>query len=130
MVEMSDVIVGLNLDELPQRRGIRAVWKELKEYMAVSDEQGELVTVSMAARLLGVTETRIGQLILDGTLRTWRFNGRRWLSGAELAAFVKMQRPSGIPTRKPSGFELWKMSQWEAKKMLREREKKKRDGGK
>lgn len=121
MAEGSEIITGLVLDALPRRKGVRAAWKEFQEFVAVSREQGELLPVGMAAKLIGVTQTRIGQLVSDGALRTWDFFGRRWLSGIELAAFVKLERPSGIPTPKPSAAELLRMSLEEGYREVRER---------
>ena len=110
MMEASEIVSGLSVEALPRKKGMRAAWKEFKEFVRVSKEQGDLVPVSLAAKLLGVTETRIGQLVEDGALGTWSYFGRRWLSATQLTTFVKLERPSGIPTKKPTAAELVKMS--------------------
>lgn len=62
-----------------------------------------LLTAKEAARRLGVTDARVRQLLLDGTIRGHKISKLLWLiPESEITRYQNTRRPAGRPARTPS----------------------------
>jgi hypothetical protein len=76
----------------------------------ITNEEGGLVPLTMAATVLGMSKQRVHDLVKEGTLRAIEFGGKKWLSGKELESFVQLERKAGRPWKEPSKKEMWRAS--------------------
>jgi len=68
---------------------------QIKKYQADSEQEGGLVTQSIAAMVLCVSTPRISQLINAGTLQTYDHFGKRLISANQLIEYARLQKHSG-----------------------------------
>ena len=88
----------------------RSKWEELAEMAKTQEEVGGFIPPITASVLLDVSRSRIGQLVQEGTFRSWVFFGQRYLSAEDVRAFVAVERKAGRPWKEPSAKEIWKRS--------------------
>lgn len=88
----------------------RSDWKQLREFMSIALAEGNLINVSTAARLLGLSNQRVYVFLQEGTLKSWEFFGKTWVSAQEVLSFSKLQRDPGAPAGKMSIKEFWRAS--------------------
>jgi hypothetical protein len=101
------------LFEVPEMRlpkAVRTVWDEVRDMAKIQQDHGQLVPIGLAAKLLGLSSARVGQLADEGTFRTWDFFGKRYVAVIDLESFIKLERKTGRPWNEPSVKELWKLS--------------------
>jgi predicted transcriptional regulator len=64
------------------------------EYLRVNEEQGGLISQALAAKLLGISRARVGQLVDRKKLAAWYLLDHSWVSATEI-----MQRCTATPDR-------------------------------
>ena len=62
--------------------------------------QLDLLSVSQAAAVIGVTPARVGRFIKSGRLKTEVVDGRHILLKEEVERFASIPRPPGKPPKK------------------------------
>ena len=87
-------------------RSERSKWKQLKEMMDISQENGQLIPQNLAAVVLDVSNQRISDLINNQTLRCWEFLGKKFVCEKDLLAYATSERKAGRPIRERSNMEL------------------------
>lgn len=106
------------LFELPEvKKAVRTKWQELKEMAECQEREGGLATPAMAAAVLDLSTSRVGQLLDEGTFVRHEFFGKPFLSVRELRDFIEVERKAGRPWKEPSSKELWKRSRGVLKEM-------------
>jgi hypothetical protein len=80
------------LIQVPADPSVRSAQAEWNEYLRVSQQQGGLISQALAAKLLGVSRTRVGQLIQLKKLANWDLLDHSWVSATEI-----MQRCTATP---------------------------------
>lgn len=99
------------VEALPKREKSKLVklWDRVFEFGRISGREGGLVTVMVAARLLGLSRTRIDQLVAAGRLRVVPFEGHVFISCFSIEEYAKQEKSKGgRPRISPS--EAWEMS--------------------
>lgn len=71
----------------------------IRKYLDASIEHGTLCTQAMTGRALGVSRSRVGQLIDAGKLASVNVGGMRFVPAASLDLFLTEERPNGRPPR-------------------------------
>lgn len=105
--------------EMPRGEKSKLVklWDRVTEFRRVSVVEGGLVTVSIAARMLDISRSRIDQLVQAGRLRAVPFEGHVFISGTSIEEFGdKEKSKGGRPRIKPA--EMWSMSLDVARKVV------------
>lgn len=89
--------------ELPKREKskLHKLWDAFFDLREIVAKTGILVPQAAAARLLGVSPQRVGQLIGVGKLDTHVWNGSPWVTENSLIAFAESERKSGRPFNTP-----------------------------
>jgi len=79
--------------EAKPRKGSRA-WKqaEWNRFLELAAEHDGLTLPVMASIALGLSRTRVMQLMDDGKLRSWEIMGKRFLSCRDVEEFSKLER--------------------------------------
>lgn len=91
---------------------------QAKEFAkAVGDD--EILFPSQAALLLGVSPTRITDLMDEGRLQTARLGSRRVILMRSFKAFYESDRKPGRPRKTPTVKEVWKASKEGAKQWVK-----------
>lgn len=87
------------VQELPKREKSKLanLWEALKEANAATREHGALVPTGFAAELLGVSRTRVDQLLEAGKLTAVVVHKTRFVSENSLVAWAKAEHITGRP---------------------------------
>jgi hypothetical protein len=73
---------------------------EFQRFQHASKYASGLMPQATAARVLGLSKQRVNELVADGRLRQHDFFRKNFVSCADIAAFKKVERPSGRPRKK------------------------------
>lgn len=73
--------------------------RESEEFRRVVAEWGPLILPSQAARLVGLSNQRVFQLIELGQIEVWMFFGHQYVSLPQLQARQRMPRKVGRPKK-------------------------------
>jgi hypothetical protein len=114
------------VETLPKRKQskLAGLWAHLSEVKRIMNEKGVVLPQHMVAGLLGLSKTRIGQLIDDGRLDSVAIHGMRYVTENSVVAFAKEERKNGRPIKAvDSKRELWKSSMSSAREMVKESSK-------
>jgi hypothetical protein len=89
--------------ELPKREKskVATLWEAFQEASRVSEERGMFVPPIVAAKLLGVSSQRVGQIMDDGRLESVDVCGHRMILEDSLVEFCKTERKNGRPVNLP-----------------------------
>lgn len=84
---------------LPKRKqsAISRLWDTLTHMQEVNKQEGGLLPVSVAARALNISRSRVDQLVNDGRLRRFEVEGHVYISGRSVAQFAWDERKNGRP---------------------------------
>ena len=74
---------------------VKNKWEELAEMADKSEEVGGLIPPALAASLLDVSRQRVHNMIERGRINSWMFFGDRYVSAAEVHAFMASERKPG-----------------------------------
>jgi len=86
-------------------------WELLQRMKAISATEGDLVPLMMGAKLLGVSRSRIDQLVTDGRLKRYNIDGHVFLTENSIVECAKAERKAGRPLKPLSSrSEMWKAS--------------------
>jgi len=88
--------------ELPKREKskLAQIWDVMKQMAAVPDEEGTLLPVSMACKALCISRTRVDQLVQDGKLKRFEFDGHVFISYKSVVAWAQAEHKNGRPFNK------------------------------
>lgn len=79
------------------RKGSKAwVKAEWARFVELAAEHGGLTQPFLAAMALGLSRTRVMQLMDDGKLRSFEVMGKRFVSCADVEEFAKLQRDTAF----------------------------------
>jgi hypothetical protein len=89
--------------ELPKREKskVATLWDAFQEASRIVEERGMCVPPIVAAKLLGVSKQRVGQIMDDGRLETVDVCGHRMILEDSLVEFCKSERKNGRPLNLP-----------------------------
>ena len=90
--------VAAGFPPAPKSRFVR-LCEDLQELAAVVADKGLFLSQSKTARLLGVSTSRVGQFVDEGRLDVVIVDGTRYVTGASLKAFAKIERKNGRPIK-------------------------------
>ena len=71
--------------------------REAVNVLEVVEKEGALVSKSIAAKILGVSNQRVGDFVREGRLRAVDFGGHEMLVLAEVKDFSRVPRKPGRP---------------------------------
>jgi hypothetical protein len=77
-------------------------------YRRLSVELGGLIPQTMLPFALGVSTTRVSQLINDGRFEVVKIGGTKYVGGESFEAFLVQERKAGRPVKQPSKMALAK----------------------
>lgn len=103
MMFEADVMEFPGFADLPKREKskVHRVWDAFRELSNVSGEKGLLVTQSVVARLLDISRQRVHDLVKEGRLETYVFEGVPLVTEKSLVAFAQVERKTGRPCKIP-----------------------------
>lgn len=113
MFEAAAAIEFPFVEKLPKREKsrIQKAWDLVSALNKAQQEKGNLIPYGLAAKVLGVSATRITELRRLGTLDSVEIDGHVFVSEHSLIAFAKSERKAGRPPKLPqSAGEMWKRS--------------------
>ena len=101
---MGDIAISSEFDfvkELPKREKSRyAKFRErYAAYKGFIDENGMVVMIPVAAKLAGVCNQRVRDLVEEGRLKTVNFEGHDYVTEDSLVEFMSSERKSGRPSK-------------------------------
>lgn len=87
--------------ELPkrERKRVMTVWERFEAIKKVTDEKGMLLPVVFAAKLLGISQQRVHNIIADGRLEAINLDGHKFIPEESFVAFCKLERKNGRPVK-------------------------------
>jgi hypothetical protein len=68
---------------------------EIEEYQRAQQQDGPLISQTVAARIVGLSRQRVSQLLEAGRLRRWDFFDQPYVSLPEIQNFKTLDRPIG-----------------------------------
>lgn len=97
--------------ELPkvERKEVKTAWDEVKEIRRLMQDPGIgiLVPQIVAAELLGLSTTRIGQLVEEGRLRKFELRkGRVLVCEVDIFALAETERKTGRPPKTTNALKV------------------------
>jgi hypothetical protein len=110
------------MQELPKRQQAirKSFWEIIGDLHKTFEEKGILVPVSLAAKCLGVSRTRIHQFISDGRLDIEVVDGHLFITENSLVKLAQTERKNGRPFQYPTGVkEVWNMAVDHAKETVK-----------
>lgn len=98
--------------DLPKREKskIARFWDDLEEFRAVVRERGTIVPVTLVAKILGVSRTRVYELIKSGRLEPVELDGHMYVGYNSLEAWAKAEHKVGRPLKATTTGEAWKVA--------------------
>jgi hypothetical protein len=90
------------LEAVPKREKSKVlkVWDTFQELRRLEQEEGMLIPVAYAAKVINVCRQRVDQLIADGRLSCHQVNGQRFVGGNSVEAYAKSERKAGRPFKR------------------------------
>jgi excisionase family DNA binding protein len=87
--------------EMPKRQQgfLRTMWEVLGELSELQKTVGGCFPISLAADALGVSRSRVHQLIQDGRLEAHRMGSQLFVTHVSLIEFAKVERLTGRPSK-------------------------------
>jgi hypothetical protein len=87
------------VESLPKKEKSKfaRIWEQFEALRIVAREKGMLVPIPLAAKIIGVSRTRVDDLIEQGRLETHDVNGHRFVSEASVIAYARSERKAGRP---------------------------------
>jgi len=107
---------------MPKREKSRLVkvWELLGRMKQISETEGDLVPLMMGAKLLGLSRSRVDDLVRDGRLKRYEIDGHVFLTENSIVECAKVERKHGRPFKIPAtNSELWKASMEYARESLK-----------
>ena len=96
-----------------------SVLEKIQKLSQVTREKGALVPQSLAAKLLNVSNQRVGQLIDLGKLEAYEVDNTRFVFEKSLVAFAQTERKVGRPVKTSYTMgEMWKMTHDDTKEVF------------
>jgi len=108
---------------MPKREKSKLVkcWELLQRMKAISATEGDLVPLMMGAKLLGLSRSRVDDLVRDGRLKRVDIDGHVFLTENSIVECAKIERKRGRPLKIPTTkSEMWKASMDYARESLRQ----------
>lgn len=94
-------------------------WELLQRMKAISATEGDLVPLMMAAKLLGLSRSRVDDLVRDGRLKRYEIDGHVFLTENSIVECAKIERKNGRPLKTLSSrSEMWKASKEYAREVV------------
>jgi len=89
------------VESLPKREKnrVQTAWEQFRELSEITKREGMIVPQTFAAHVLGVSHSRIGQLIDAGRLSAVDVRGARWVTESSIIEWAKLEHRSGRPTK-------------------------------
>lgn len=86
-------------------------WDLLQRMKAISATEGDLVPLMMGAKLLGLSRSRVDDLVRDGRLKRYDIDGHVFLTENSIVECAKTERKNGRPLKTlSSNVEIFKAS--------------------
>lgn len=107
---------------MPKREKSRLVkcWELLQRMKQISATEGDLVPLMMGAKLLGLSRSRVDDLVRDGRLKRYDIDGHVFLTENSIVECAKVERKHGRPFKVPATTsECWKASMEYAREITR-----------
>jgi len=107
---------------MPKREKSKLVrcWELLQRMKAISATEGDLVPLMMGAKLLGISRSRVDDLVRDGRLKRYDIDGHVFLTENSIVECAKIERKNGRPLKALSSkSEMWKASMECAREITR-----------
>lgn len=98
------------VETLPKREKnkLAKLWDRLREFQALREQEGDLLSLPLAAKLLDISHQRVCQLCEAGHLKRVDFEGHGYITQQSLLDRAQSERQSGGRPRKvPSAKEVW-----------------------
>lgn len=94
------------VEQLPKREKskVAKLWDVLAEASALTEEKGMLLPSRFAAKLLGISQARVDQLMDAGKLERVELDGHPFVTENSVVAFAKTERKAGRPVKAPKTF--------------------------
>jgi len=97
--------------ELPraEKKAVKSFWEQFDEMRAAIKEHGIMLPTGAVAKLLGVSRTRVYDLIENGTLLTYTFNGQKLVTEKSVVAWSVAEHKNGRPVQfNTSRRDVWR----------------------
>lgn len=102
-----------------EKSKLTKVWELLQRMKQISDTEGDLVPVMMAAKLLGISRSRVDQFVQEGRLKRYEIDGHVFLTENSIVECAKTERRNGRPLKIPTTTaECWKASREYAREVV------------
>jgi hypothetical protein len=75
------------------------LWEVLKRAKEIAEEKGMLLPARFAAKLLGVSQQRVGQLMDSGKLERVELNGHPFVTESSVTDYAMSERKAGRPVK-------------------------------
>lgn len=111
---------------MPKREKSKLVkcWELLQRMKAISATEGDLVPLMMGAKLLGLSRSRVDDLVRDGRLKRYDIDGHVFLTENSIVECAKVERRNGRPLKTiSSNSEMWKASMEYAREVVQKTSK-------
>jgi predicted XRE-type DNA-binding protein len=93
---MEAAAIQINLPDFVDVENASAEQMEkVRAYQKESEEQGGLLTQAQANAVLGVSSSRVAQLVKAGTLESYEHFGKKLISCDQLIAYARLEKISG-----------------------------------
>lgn len=86
---------------LPKREKSRLqkCWELLGRMNEISETEGNLIPLMLGAKCLGISRTRVDQLVADGRLKRVDIDGHVFLTENSIVECAKVERKEGRPPK-------------------------------
>jgi hypothetical protein len=100
------------VETLPKREKskLAKLWDHLAEVRSVTAEKGPIIPQVMAADLLSLSRSRIGQFVDEGRLEAVEIHGVRYVTADSVEAYAKVERLNGRPLKQLTKRQMWRSS--------------------
>lgn len=90
------------VDALPKREKSRLArtWELIRVMSAVTEKEGQLVPVMLAAKCLGYSRSSVDDAVLNGHLKRVDIDGHVFITENSIVEFAKKERRMGRPPMK------------------------------
>lgn len=88
----------------PEKSKLAKCWALLQRMNEISKTEGDLVPLMLGAKCLGLSRSRIDQLVADGRLRRYTIDNHVFLTENSIVEFAKLERKEGRPLKVPETF--------------------------
>lgn len=87
--------------DLPKReqKKMANLWDKLDEMRRVTEDKGMLLSARFVAKLLGVCNQRVSQLMQSGQLERIEVDGHPFITEKSLVVFAQSERKAGRPRK-------------------------------